>query len=122
MGRRTKRSLGFCLSIVALLAGASADAPARQSIKKSMWGPAQVDGRSQFPVYADLGVGIWQTRIDWDAVAPTRPANPRDPADPAYRWPSELDRAIAEARTYHIRVCLQLSYAPAWANGGHAGH
>jgi hypothetical protein len=83
-----------------------------------MWGPVSVDGRSQFPIYADLGVGIWQGRLSWDQIAGTRPANARDPSDPAYVWPPEIDEAIAEARRYKMKVCLQLMYSPGWANGG----
>ncbi len=83
-----------------------------------MWGPATVDGVSQFPIYAELGVGIWQTNLSWDAVATRRPARPADPADPAYAWPAELDAAIADAATHGIAVSLLVMGTPGWANGG----
>ncbi|HZN88640.1 MAG TPA: hypothetical protein VFB44_06685 [Thermoleophilaceae bacterium] len=106
------------LILIALLALAlPAGADAAQTRKKSIWGPAEVNGVSQFPIYKDLGVGIWQDRINWSDVAPRRPANPRDPSDPAYRWPAELGPAIAEARRFGIRTALVLSQAPRWANG-----
>jgi hypothetical protein len=93
----------------------SADAaPAR---KKSIWGPATFRGQSQFPIYRDLGVGIWQDRVNWSVVAPTRPANPRDPLDPAYRWPAGLDDAIAEGKRFGIQTSLVLTEAPRWASG-----
>lgn len=79
-------------------------------------------GVSQFSIYSDLGVGIYQSALAWPAVAPERPAQPRDPSDPAYRWPAELDEAIAEARRRGIRVSILLNQAPGWANGGHEGH
>ncbi|MDQ3996748.1 MAG: hypothetical protein M3303_06985, partial [Gemmatimonadota bacterium] len=101
--------------------GAAPTEAARPSLKKSMWGPVEVDGVSQFPIYADLGVGIFQMQLAWDATAPTRPVHPTDPADPAYRWPERIDRAIAEGRRYGIRVAIQVLAAPAWANGGHSG-
>jgi hypothetical protein len=104
-------------AVACLLVAAPADA--RQSRKKSIWGPTQVGGRSQFPIYRDLGVGIYQIAIRWDQIAPQRPANPADPADPAYRWPSELDYAVREGRRYGIRVAVQLFGAPSWANGGY---
>src|SRR4051794_41738592 len=88
--------------------------------KKAIWGPVIYEGKSQFPIYHDLGAGIWHSAIDWNAVAPSKPAHPRDPADPAYNWPAELDQATSEARKYKIRVALQLRKAPGWANGGHA--
>ena len=103
---------------LALLLGALAPAAdARKSIKKSIWGPVRVDGVSQFPIYRDLGVGIYQTTVLWNEVAPTRPSNPTDPRDPAYRWPAWLDDGIREARRYRIRVALLLHGAPPWANG-----
>jgi hypothetical protein len=104
-----------------LLAAGLSPAPSAEaapSIKKAIWGPATVDGRSQFPIYRDLGVGIYQATLNWSKVAPTRPVRPRDAADPAYRWPKELTFAIREAKRYGIRVSLQLTSSPAWANGG----
>jgi hypothetical protein len=89
------------------------------SAKKAIWGPVQVKGVSQFPIYRDLGVGIFQDRLSWAAVASSRPQHPRDPHDPAYRWPAELDLAISQARRYGIKVSLQLNGAPSWANGDH---
>lgn len=83
-----------------------------------MWGPVERDGVSQFPVYADLGVGLYQTTVFWSSVAPTRPANPSDPADPAYQWPADVDRAIAEGARHGIEVAVMLIGAPPWANGG----
>jgi hypothetical protein len=86
--------------------------------KKSMWGPVDRDGKPQFPIYNELGAGIWQASVDWSEVATARPANPRDPADPAYFWPSGLDAAVAAARPYGIKVMLQVIRTPRWANGG----
>jgi len=109
------RILVTLVALVALALPASADAaPSR---KKSIWGPATVDGRSQFPTYRDLGVGIRQDRINWSAIAPTRPADPRNPLDPAYRWPDELDDAIAQGRRFGIQTSLVLTEAPQWASG-----
>jgi hypothetical protein len=88
------------------------------ALQKGFWGPAEIDGVSQFPLYERLGVTLYQTSLQWPSIAPTRPADPRDPADPAYRWPSELDRVIAEARGHRIGVQLMLFGAPRWANGG----
>ena len=83
------------------------------SLKKSIWGPP-----TQFPIYADLGVGIWQTRVSWNTVALRRPEHPRDPSDPAYAWPAELDAAIAAASQHGIHVALLVMGTPRWANGG----
>src|SRR5215216_5853595 len=113
------------LSLVCALALAAAvcvPAPSSAAItrKKSMWGPATVAGVSQFPLYADLGVGLWQANLSWNAVATRRPEHPRDPGDPAYVWPRELDAAIADARRHRIAVSLLVMNSPSWANGGRA--
>jgi hypothetical protein len=87
------------------------------TIKKSIWGPVERDGVSQFPIYADLGVGLYQYTVNWADVAPSKPADPANPADPGYQWPTALDDAIAEADKYGIKVSVMLIGAPKWANG-----
>ena len=106
------------LFAVCLTLGITATAHAAPSPKKAIWGPARVDGRSQFPVYRDLGVGLYQAALNWSSIAPTRPAHPTDPNDPAYHWPAEETFAVSEAKRYGIRVSLQLVHSPPWANGG----
>src|SRR4051812_5199677 len=81
---------GLLCACLFLLIPAVAGA-ADQTSKKAIWGPAERDGKSQFPIYKDLGVGIYQRSVSWADTAPTKPANPTDPADPAYQWPSDLD-------------------------------
>jgi hypothetical protein len=116
---RRRRAWLLALAGCAMLA-ASIPAPARAgTLQKGFWGPAQIDGVSQFPLYERLGVTIYQTSLQWAAIAPTRPADARDPADPAYVWPPEIDRVVAEARTHGISVLLMLFGSPRWANGGH---
>lgn len=88
-------------------------AGAAPDVKKAIWGPATT---SAFSTYSHLGVGIYQMSISWASVAPTRPKNPRDPSDPAYRWPAELDAAIAQAKHRGIRVAVNLTFAPKWAS------
>jgi hypothetical protein len=110
LGISTLLMLTAC-ACLALPAGAA------QSRKKSIWGPTQVNGRSQFPIYSDLGAGIYQMHVSWREVAPKRPADPGDPADPAYRWPAEVDYAIREGRRRGIAVSLLLMSSPGWANG-----
>jgi len=90
--------------------------------KKAIWGPVTFRGKAQFPIYHDLGAGIWESALDWSAVAPTRPADPRSPSDPAYRWPADIDQAVVAARGYRIRIMLQVRDTPGWANGGAPGN
>jgi hypothetical protein len=113
--RRPVLPLLLIALVFAYIAGA---ADARYSRKKAIWGPTQVDGLSQFPIYKDLGVGIYEMPVAWDAVASTRPRRPTDPHDRAYRWPPGVAFAIREARRYGMRVALLLGGTPPWANGG----
>jgi hypothetical protein len=96
-------------------------APARGAVSKGFWGPAQVDGVSQFPIYRDLGVDLFQMNLNWANVAPGRPSKPRDPSDPAYQWPPDVDYAIEQAGRNGIRVLLMPMFSPSWANGGNGG-
>jgi hypothetical protein len=112
------RRLVAVLCMFTCCAWAIAPAEARKSRKKAIWGPTQVGGVSQFPIYRDLGAGIYVMELRWDQVAPTRPRRSGNPRDPAYRWPAEVAYAIRQARRYRIRVALMLTGAPRWANGG----
>ena len=94
-------------------------APAAGAAEKAIWGPVTLpSGASAFPTYRDLGVDTFQDAINWSRVAPTRPADPGNPGDPAYRWPAELDQAVAAAAANGVQVALLVQRSPGWANGG----
>jgi hypothetical protein len=103
------------LLLVLALAPASADAAVSQ--KKAIWGPNEIDSQSQFPVYKDLGAGIYQTTLNWAEVAAFEPVDAGDVEDPSYDWPLELDTAISEAKHNGIDIALTVTGAPEWANG-----
>ena len=115
--RRGYVALSCCLLLIALGAPAARAA----ALEKGFWGPVAVDGVSQFPLYEQLGVTIYQTSLSWESVAPTRPASAREPTDAAYRWPAEIDEAIAQARARGMKVLIMLIRTPPWANGGRSG-
>ena len=75
-------------------------------------------GKSMFPLYKSMGVGIYQMQLNWNEIARTRPAAPTNPSDPAYKWPEGVAFAIRQGRKHGIRVALQAQYTPQWANGG----
>jgi hypothetical protein len=106
------------ISLAALAVLAPSAGAVKQTTKKAMWGPVTVNGKSAFPIYKDLGVGIWQTTMRWNEVAPARPVLATDPRDPTYRWPAELDYAVRQARRNRVRILVQVSGTPGWANGG----
>lgn len=113
----------LALALVAVLFGAGLDArraDARAGALKAMWGPAVVNGVSQFPVYRDLGVKIYETTLYWNTIATRRPQDARNPRDPAYVWPAAIDDAVAAASIDGMRAAVEIIGAPAWANGGHA--
>lgn len=126
---RTRTAFLRLCSVLLITAGCTlgvaspASAKARTTAPvKAMWGPITHDGQSQFPIYADLGVKLFQLSLDWRMVAPTQPANPTDPADPAYVWPAENDLAVTEAAKYGINLLALVSFSPRWANGDKDGY
>jgi len=98
----------------AIVCGGAAASPHQY---KAIWGPVERNGVSQFPIYARLGVGIFEMTVRWDQVAPARPKRASSASDPVYRWPAEVDEAIREARRYGIRLSVMVIGAPRWANG-----
>jgi hypothetical protein len=116
---RKPRRLGAILATVGVIAGcALGAAPASAVVQKGFWGPTSVNGVSQFPIYKDLGVTVYQMPLNWAQVAPTRPAAARNASDPAYRWPADVDFALQQAAQYQMRVMLMIVGSPGWANGG----
>ena len=107
----------ICTALLAM----SAQQAGAASFDKAIWGPVTRDGVSQFPIYRKLGVGIYESGLEWDHVAPTRPKHATDPNDPAYQWPTQVDQAVAEAGRYGIKVSLTLTHSPKWASGKAGG-
>src|SRR4051794_22766823 len=101
--------------ILALVAFPAASADAAVSTKKAIWGPVEIDSQSQFPVYRELGAGIYQTTLDWSQVASLEPLDATDVDDPSYEWPDEIDTAIAEANSAGLKVALTVTGTPDWS-------
>src|SRR5688500_13209638 len=110
-----RRVLPLLLLVLALT-----PATATASAKKALWGPVEVEATSQFPVYKELGAGIYMTKLEWDKVAVLEPDSARDPLNASYDWPLELDTAVDEARQNGIDVALTVTGTPGWANGDKA--
>ena len=110
MVRRTLFAL-----LLALVAVPATSAHAAVTTKKAIWGPVEIDSQSQFPVYRELGAGIYQTTLDWSQVASMEPLDAKDVDDPSYEWPDEIDTAIAEAKSAGIDVALTVTGTPSWS-------
>ena len=103
--------------MVTLLCGWAAVGARGSQGLKAMWGPGTHDGVSLFPAFRELGVQLYEDKLDWSVIVRRRPRHPRNPNDPAYRWPAEVTRSVAEAKKYGMQVGLMLIFAPRWANG-----
>ena len=62
---------------------------------------------------------IVRTLVNWDQVAPRRPANAANPFDPAYRF-DDLDEFVRNAQVRGLEVLMTIWGTPGWANGGKA--
>jgi len=103
------------LPVLALIAVPATSANAAVTTKKAIWGPVEIDSQSQFPVYRELGAGIYQTTLNWSEVASLEPLEAKDVEDPSYEWPDEIDTAIAEAKSEGIAVALTVTGTPSWS-------
>jgi hypothetical protein len=112
-----RRTLLIVTALLVLLPVTAAQAA--RSTKKAIAGPVELDGTSAFPIYRDLGAGIYVGTLDWAQIAAFRPSRARDPEDPSYDWPQDLDEAMSDAKDAHLQIALTLTGAPGWANGGH---
>lgn len=101
-----------------VLCFAATAAPASARVVKAITAPPQYKGAWDFPVFDDLGVGIYQHTLRWDLTATSRPKDPTNPNDPAYRWYPEAQQAIDAAKPHGIKVLLIVMGTPSWANGG----
>src|SRR3954468_8418966 len=101
--------------ILALVAFPAASADAAVTTKKAIWGPVEIDSQPQFPVYRELGAGIFQTTLDWSEVASLNALAATDVDDPSYEWPDEIDTAISEAKRQGISVALTVTGTPSWS-------
>jgi hypothetical protein len=66
---------------------------------------------------AAAGATVIHTTANWALIAPTRPTHPADPDDPAYSL-GDLDELVRESARYGLRVMVDITGTPKWANGG----
>jgi Cellulase (glycosyl hydrolase family 5) len=68
---------------------------------------------------AAAGASVIHTTANWAAIAPTKPQSALNGDDPAYHL-NDLDELVASAGRYGLRVMIDITGSPKWANGGHA--
>jgi hypothetical protein len=78
------------------------------------WSP---DRQQNLAAAAAAGATVIHTTANWAQLAPTRPAFPADADDKAYRL-SDLDELVRESARYGLRVMIDITGTPKWANGG----
>jgi hypothetical protein len=65
---------------------------------------------------AATGASIIHTNVSWPAIAPKRPAAPLNGDDPAYAL-GNLDDLVYQSGLYGMRVMINITGTPKWANG-----
>src|SRR5690349_16571604 len=65
---------------------------------------------------AATGASIIHTNVSWATIAPTRPAAPLDGDDPAYAL-GNLDDLVFQSGLFGMRVMINITGTPKWANG-----
>ncbi len=68
---------------------------------------------------SSLGASVIHTTATWAQLAPTRPADALNGDDPAYKL-GDLDDLVFQASSNNLRVMINITGTPKWANGGKA--
>ena len=77
---------------------------------------AENDQAAAYQHAAAVGASRVRLMVPWISIAKEAPTNPADPADPAYDW-RFADQAVRGAVAHHQRLLLDITGAPAWAEG-----
>jgi Glycosyl hydrolase catalytic core len=63
------------------------------------------------------GASVIHTTATWAAIASTKPADAANGDDPAYKL-GDLDELVFQSGLYGLRVMVNITGTPKWANGG----
>jgi Cellulase (glycosyl hydrolase family 5) len=119
------RTLGLALlaAVAALAATASLTSPAHAAARMPIgffddqsfrWSPDRIDNLQRA---ADAGATVIHTQANWPSIAPTRPTDASDGDDPVYRL-ADLDELVYQAGLDGMRVMIDVTGTPKWADGG----
>jgi Cellulase (glycosyl hydrolase family 5) len=109
------------VALVVLLAVPAAAARAATHMSIGFYDDASfrwsADRSENLQAAAEAGASVIHTTASWPQIAPKRPARPSNGNDPAYRL-ADLDGLVTDAKTYGLRVMININGTPRWANGG----
>jgi hypothetical protein len=80
------------------------------------WSPTRDDNLRAAAV---TGASVIYTTASWPGIAPTKPTSAATGDDPAYRL-GDLDELVFQSSLYGLRVMVDVTGTPKWANGGKA--
>ncbi|MGN6798489.1 MAG: cellulase family glycosylhydrolase, partial [Gaiellaceae bacterium] len=75
-----------------------------------------VDRQTNMQNAASDGASVIHTTANWASIAATRPANPSNGDDPAYKL-ADLDELVQSSSQFGLRVMVDITGTPKWANG-----
>ena len=111
------------VALVALLAIPAATVHAAQRMPIGFfddpsfrWSPTR---EQNLQLAASAGASVIHTTATWAALAPTKPADPANGDDPAYKL-TDLDDLVFQSGLHNLRVMINITGTPKWANGGKA--
>jgi Cellulase (glycosyl hydrolase family 5) len=118
-----KASRFALIAFAALLAIPAATAHAAQRMPIGFfddpsfrWAPTRADN---LRAAALDGASVLHTTAVWSVIAPTKPADASNGDDPTYRL-SDIDDLVFQAGLNGLRVMINITSTPKWANGGKA--
>jgi hypothetical protein len=116
-------SLALLAAVAALAATASLTSPAHAAARMPIgffddqsfrWSPDRIDNLERA---AAAGATVIHTQASWPAIAPTRPTDATDGDDPVYRL-ADLDELVYQSGLNGMRVMIDVTGTPRWADGG----
>jgi Cellulase (glycosyl hydrolase family 5) len=115
---RAARFALLALTALLLIGAATANASPRMPIgffddPTFRWSADRMDNLQRASVD---GASIIHTTASWAALAPARPADASDGDDPAYKL-ADLDELVERSSSFGMRVMINITGTPKWANG-----
>ena len=109
------------LALIALLAAPAATIHAAPKMPIGFfddptfrWSPTRGENLREASL---AGASVIHTTASWPMLAPTKPSDASDGDDPAYHL-ADLDELVFRSAIYGLRVMIDISGTPKWANGG----